>query len=67
MEPITSTGRVTPLATLTRILGLLRDAVGREVAAIAARRACRAAVNECNSRAAAYGGSRPPQRRCMRE
>eukprot|EP00965_Chrysotila_dentata_P018189 605059-Pleurochrysis_carterae.AAC.1 len=40
------------------MLGLrcVSDAVGREEAAIAACRACRAAINECNSRAAAYAG-----------
>eukprot|EP00965_Chrysotila_dentata_P125395 4146104-Pleurochrysis_carterae.AAC.1 len=53
IEPINSTGRVTPLATSTRMLGFaLRDAVGGKEAAIAACRACIAAVNECNSRAA---------------
>eukprot|EP00965_Chrysotila_dentata_P123056 4067568-Pleurochrysis_carterae.AAC.1 len=41
MEPMNSTGRVTP-----------------EEAAIAACHACRAAVNECKSRAAADGEDR---------
>eukprot|EP00965_Chrysotila_dentata_P110740 3659159-Pleurochrysis_carterae.AAC.1 len=53
MEPMNSTSRVTPLETLTRMLGLrcvMR--FGREEAAIAARRACRAAVNKNSSRAA---------------
>eukprot|EP00965_Chrysotila_dentata_P025615 851127-Pleurochrysis_carterae.AAC.1 len=57
MEPMNSPGRVTPWAILTRMLGLRcdRGAVGREESAIAACRACRAAVNKCNSKAAADG------------
>eukprot|EP00965_Chrysotila_dentata_P093124 3075784-Pleurochrysis_carterae.AAC.1 len=59
MEPISLTERVTPLATLSRMLGfhaLRDDAFGGKEAAFGTRRACRAAVDECSSRAA--GGAR---------
>eukprot|EP00965_Chrysotila_dentata_P124181 4104035-Pleurochrysis_carterae.AAC.1 len=60
MEPMNSTGRVTTLATLTRILGLrcVVRLAGKRLRSPLAVAACRAAVHECNSRAAADGEGR---------